>query len=105
MDKKKAQPKAPRSMDYTAMRLAIEGIEAKSWPMPAIGLAILLGVSEQKISDARRALKIRYKKADGMLQNEAIKIAAWIAFEGADHAQRAPLIREVVTHRLGAWRG
>jgi hypothetical protein len=90
---------------YGAMRLAIEDIDPHRWPLPPDEVLGLLNIDDRKLRDARRALKIRYKKSDGIYQNEALKIAAWMAYKSADHEQRAPLMRGIVTHRLGAWRG
>jgi len=90
---------------YGAMRLAIEEIDAHRWPLSPDEVLGLLKINDRKLKDARRALKIRYKKSDCIFQNEALKIADWLAYESADHEQRAPLMRGIVTHRLGAWRG
>jgi len=91
--------------DYNSLRLAIEDISPDGWPLSLGEVAILLGIDDKKLRDIRRALKIRYKKSDGILQNEALKIAARLAFESADHEARAPLMRGIVTHRLGTWVG
>jgi hypothetical protein len=87
------------------MRLAIEDISLDRWPLSSGEVGAILGIDDKKLRDIRRALKIRYKKSDGILQNEALKIASRLAFEAADHEARAPLMRNIVTHRLGTWVG
>ena len=91
--------------DYNSLRLAIEDISPDGWPLPLGEVAIVLGIDDKKIRETCRLLKLRYKKSDGLLQNDALKIAARLAFESADHEARAPLMRNIVTHRLGTWVG